>query len=239
MPVNVFTPPPYTPKIPKPQAVTTIGAAHLASGWLTAEESAWLYAQGMAHATLAVGNDGIAAHYLQGDPVGSYRASAWMPTWADAWFTALPEDVKRPRVVTDMDHLDAPVGSCWRAVGVNPLFRWIAYPPQTGQLVAHYDAPYEQTPHHKTLTSFLVYLTDTEMEGQTRFLYDSQDTRAKPFRDWSDWNRSAHPHEVQHTIRAHAGDVLWFDHRLLHDSTPMGTTRKMVVRTDILYERIT
>lgn len=193
---------------------------------------------GLRHCHVEVGNDGIASHYQQGDNIGSMRASAYSPELATMLFNKLVPYLGTVRS-TSYDGIHAPLNSEWKAVGVNPLWRWIFYPPATGQLVGHYDAPYIESDSKRTLKTLLIYLTThSRQEGTTRFLHDAQQRIPKEQRCWDDWTRVAQPHEVEIENACVAGEALLFDHRVLHDVLPMLQSYKMVIRTDIMYERI-
>lgn len=120
----------------------------------------------------------------------------------------------------------------WVAKGVNPLFRYIRYQP--GQsLVAHYDDTYQYNEFKKTLFTVIIYLDDSN--AQTRFIQDNQLHLADNLRDFNDWNRMAKDDEVILSIGAKAGDVLIFDHRVLHDATSPELI-KHILHTDIVFE---
>lgn len=122
----------------------------------------------------------------------------------------------------------------WFPIGINPLFRYIRYQPEHS-LIAHYDDTYEYNPFKKTLLTMVIYLDDSN--ATTRFLLDPQDMNNIPDsqKDFSDWNRLANPEEVLCKFEAKAGDVLIFDHRVLHDATSPAFI-KHIIRTDIVFE---
>ena len=75
--------------------------------------------------------------------------------------------------------------------------------------------------------------------GATRFLYDSQDGLAYDRKDFSDWTRQATDDDIALRVDGQAGEMLVFDHRLLHDSEILtGRGTKTIIRTDIIYERV-
>ena len=120
----------------------------------------------------------------------------------------------------------------WSAVGINPLFRYIRY--QKGNsLIVHYDDTYEYNNNKKTLLTMVIYLDDNS--ALTRFISDPQIHKPDQYKDFSDWNCLANDNEVLCSVQAKAGDVLLFDHRLLHDATSPDSI-KHILRTDIIFE---
>lgn len=120
----------------------------------------------------------------------------------------------------------------WTSKGINPLFRYVRYQP--GQsLIVHYDDTYEYNKHKKTLLTMIIYLDNSN--AKTRFVYDEQIATPNHIKDFNDWNRIANNEEVLYEIEAKAGDVLIFDHRLLHDATSPDFI-KHILRTDIIFE---
>lgn len=122
----------------------------------------------------------------------------------------------------------------WVPKGINPLFRYIRYQPGHS-LIAHYDDTYEYHQYKKTLLTMVIYLDDSN--AKTRFLIDKQDMNNIPDseKNFSDWDRLAYPEEVICQFEAKAGDVLIFDHRVLHDATSPDIV-KHILRTDIVFE---
>ncbi len=129
----------------------------------------------------------------------------------------------------------------WRAVGVNPLLRFIQYR-QGGLLIPHYDAPYEAPDGRRTLMSVLLYLADARLEadrGATRLLIDPQRNRPLSERDYADWPspEPSNSPRVLFRVQPRAGSALVLDHRILHDAdSHEGDSPKLLLRTDILFE---
>lgn len=120
----------------------------------------------------------------------------------------------------------------WVACGINPLFRYIRYQPGHS-LIVHYDDTYEYHKNKKTLMTMVIYLDNSN--AKTRFIKDKQDNIPDQYKDFRDWNRLANEEEVYLKISAKVGDVLIFDHRLLHDATEPKNI-KHILRTDIIFE---
>jgi hypothetical protein len=202
--------------------------------FLPREATTFLREQALSHATVAVGNDGILRNYQQGENIGSYRASSFNEAWADLLWKRIFPLVNDQRTSHLFDALDIQRACTCRAQGVNPLFRYIYYPPATGRLIAHYDESYAQDEHHRTLMTLIVYLTSNH-EGSTRFIKDDQHQLPKDQRDWKDWTTNANASDVLLESYPQEGTALLFDHRLLHDSLPLVQESKLVLRTDIMF----
>lgn len=219
---------------PQPLALQGIGW-HIPK-LLAEPELRVLRAHGLQHCTTPVGRDGISPNYRQGDQIGSWRASAFAPETARALWGRL-QHLDWPTTLGPLAHCDWDGHPRWRACGVNPLMRFILYRPSAGELVAHYDAPYVESMRRKTLFTLILYLSTHIGQGQTRFIQDAQDHLPLEKRDFSDWSRCARQDEVRLSCAPVQADALVFEHRLLHDSSPVVTDTKLVVRTDIFFER--
>ncbi|MBL9103762.1 MAG: NAD(+) synthase [Myxococcales bacterium] len=200
-----------------------------------ADECAQLLAAIGRHAWVPVGVDGILRNYdPEADTIGSWRLSTHDERLAGALWRRLAPHVPAVRVVdertpTDVD--DAPV---WRAVGVNPLLRFIRYR-AGGGLVPHYDSAFVASERRRTLMSVVVHLTGHA--SATRIIRDAQAGRPRREFDYADWTRYARADEVALALPSRAGSAVVIDHRVLHDSEPVTAGEKIVLRTDIFYRR--
>ena len=184
------------------------------------------------HKWLAVGNDGFANKPF--DQVGNYRLSNYNPELADRIWMRIGH-IFTEREMDAFSQTDHDNHDTWRPIGISPLFRFIKYD-QDGELIAHYDAPFIQSSTRRSLMSLVIYLTDNE-SGGTRFIKDPQRMIPVYQRDLSDWDRVARPSEVLATVWPFAGSAIAFDHRMLHDSEPLKSGEKIIIRTDIMFER--
>jgi hypothetical protein len=82
----------------------------------------------------------------------------------------------------------------------------------------------------------VIYLTG-DGTGKTRFLNDSQADKDVTIRDLSDWNRSPNEDEIALSVAPESGSALIFNHRILHDSEPTSNNTKIIIRTDIIFQR--
>lgn len=188
------------------------------------------------HHWLAVGRDGFADKPVE--EVGNYRLSNYNVQLANLLWDRLQAFLPQHRVMDEFSPTDHEGHSLWRPVGVSPLFRFIRYK-EGGQLVGHYDATYKESDERRTLMSMVIYLT-TNQRGATRFLRDEQQGKAIADYDFSDWDRAGNDDEVIARFAPEIGNAIIFDHRLLHDSEPLeaGDPEKIIIRTDIMFERV-
>jgi NAD+ synthetase len=218
------------------------GEAQIIDRLLSTEESQLLIEQVKQRDRLPVGNNGIRRDYTAGvTAVGSFRATGYSPELAATLWHRIKKLLPEERLCDQFASTDWCEHPCWRPVGINPAFRYIWYD-QGGELIVHYDAGYN--PHDgrtHSLMSLVIYLTDCSpaFGGRTRFIKDPQSALPYAQRDFSDWSRAARPEEVLAEITPAAGRALIFDHRLLHDSEPWsGHSPKIIIRTDIMFEKV-
>lgn len=188
----------------------------------------------------AVGLDGIASNYNEGDQVGSYRLSVLDSSIAEALYLRLSKFINTRFKVTSEILTDATDGSEWEFVGVNPLLRLIRYN-EGGLLVPHYDGSYKPSEDYRSLKTLVIYLEGEEGKGSTRFIKDNQIKEVnKDKLDRSDWDRLATKDEVLYESEVIGGKGLVFDHFILHDSEPLDSSSKVktIIRTDLMYKRI-
>jgi len=100
------------------------------------------------------------------------------------------------------------------ALGLNERFRFYRY--DVGQKFApHYDGSFRRPNGEQSQVTFMVYLNDDFVDGETKF-----DLR--------------YPHgEV--SVVPKAGMALLFLHHLRHEGAPVQRGRKYVLRTDVMY----
>lgn len=98
----------------------------------------------------------------------------------------------------------------WEATGLNERWRFYRYAP--GQRFRwHHDGSYRRSGYERSLLSFIVYLNDDFMGGETRFEF--QGAKIQPRR----------------------GTALVFEHPLLHEGSPPRVGTKYVMRSDVMY----
>lgn len=127
-------------------------------------------------------------------------------------------------------------GEIYRAIGINPLFRFIGYSDQ-GTLVPHYDYAYDDG-ENKTLFTLILYLTNNKTGG-TRFIPDYQeDSWEKNLDDWTIEQAKVVKSSDCFVVKPTAGNALIFPHHLLHDAEMVYDEEKLIIRTDIVCQKI-
>ena len=161
---------------------------------------------------------------------GSDRASLYNIELAKIIWDRIKNNI--PHIVqADVPTTDWEEGEAYRVVGINPLFRFINYE-NGGELVAHYDGS-SKIGQYKTLASIVIYLTDNET-GATAFLEDNQS---------NDWNKnlSDQPNYIGDSYKKYLPRgrfCVMFPHYLLHEGEMAIGERKLIIRTDIVAEKI-
>lgn len=215
------------------------GEAYKLHGLLTPQQVQELRAACVFERFVPVAINGRVQDWRAGEPSGFLRGTAFSDSLAQQLFQALPRQLLGVRTFGPQNFSDWDGHPTWVADGVNPMLRFLSYPASTGQLVAHYDAPYIETPQRRSLWTLLIYLSDNPRHGgSTRFLHDKQVGLPFDERNHDDWVRPAHPDEVALRVEHKAGDALLFEHRMLHDVEPLcGTQGKLALRTDVMFSK--
>jgi WD40 repeat protein len=112
-------------------------------------------------------------------------------------------------------------GARWRLIGLNQRFRCCRY--GGGQRFAiHRDGPYAPGPGQRSWLTAMLYLNDAaNFEGGHTVFYT---------------DRSGEQELV--SLRPEQGDLVVFSHDLWHAGQAVTSGRKYVLRTDVLYERL-
>ncbi|WCF11610.1 phytanoyl-CoA dioxygenase family protein (plasmid) [Paenibacillus thiaminolyticus] len=187
---------------------------------------------------LPVGIDGILKNYKENDDIGSWRATCYEPELAEALWNRIKSAFPSIRVMNEMSPTDWDGSYEWEPIGINPAFRFIRYN-KNELLIPHYDAPYIQDYNIRSLSTLVLYLSDNQNSGCTRFLRDKQIELPLSERNYDDWTEEASEDFVLFKVSPSKGDALIFDHRILHDSERMKDDQvKTIIRTDIMYRRI-
>ncbi len=194
---------------------------------------------------IPVGEDGMKKNFnvMSGDKIGSWRATTFSKTFSEKIWSRLQPIIPAFEYIetgTSVDALDAQV---WKAVGVNSKLSFIMYrPDDKGNLVAHYDAPFDYGDGRRTLKSLILYFNDMAINdgGSTRFIHDPQASTPPSQRNFEDWEGNATKNQIIATVPPTSGSALIFDHRVLHESEPLkGNARpKLIIRSDIVYQRV-
>lgn len=220
--------------------------ASILQSLLTEDEAAALITETSGQDWEPVGDDGIKGNFHKGiTRVGSWRLTTYNEKLATLLWERIAGRIPMTQIIPQGMQVDAQGAEVWRAVGINPAFRFIKYDPQgENRLVAHVDAPpaVNLGDDRTSLQSLVLYLTDTEegTGGRTRFLRDPQMKISPLRRNLEDWDRPAFAEEVLTTITPSIGTATIFNHRVLHDSEPLTpqASRKIIVRSDIIWKGV-
>lgn len=116
-------------------------------------------------------------------------------------------------------------GSKWIADGLNVRFRWTMYPIGT-HFVRHCDFFHKDGPNRKSFYTVNMYLNNSFGNGRTRF-YENDITDTKPF----------------YQVDPIPGRALIFiqpDKKyLIHDGETVTDNEKYLLRSDVMYKRLT
>lgn len=172
---------------------------------------------------------------------GSERNSLYNVELADLLWQRVRNHIK---AFTCTDHNIFPVeeNAIYRAVGINPLFRFIGYN-KSGMLIPHYDASFVKNDSVKSLYSLVIYLTDNE-DGATRFYREFDGgIGEKNLDDWTyekalTFNKSATTKNFWSEFLPKKCSALLFPHHMLHDSAEVLGDKKVIMRTDVMFEKI-
>jgi hypothetical protein len=174
------------------------------------------------------------------DRIGSKRTTIWSPFIAELF------NLKFAPYFTESFHCDPLTPTdwwqgnrdlCeWEYNGISPMLRFMEYG-NGGQHYAHYDAGFIYPDQvHRTLYSFVLYLSTNLHGGATRFIEDGQCAVPIWDRTHDDWIRPANDEEVMAISKPIEGNVLVFPHRMCHDVEPYtGKDPRIILRGDVLF----
>lgn len=179
--------------------------------------------------------------YITGESTyGSNRVSWYSVEFADLLWKTIRKTIDTLVVDDHTSNCSAvATDSIYRAVGINPLMRFIGYD-DGGLLVPHYDYSYIDE-NYKSLYSLVIYLT-TNKSGKTRF-HKENDVEIKALNDWP-LERALKFNEecvFDDFILEYAPvkfSAAIFPHYMLHDSMPIVNEEKIIIRTDIMFEQV-
>lgn len=176
---------------------------------------------------------------LPDDRIGSIRTTVWSPQLAAQIWSRIagliPSRTMNRHSATDWWQGDKDRVS-WTPVAMSPLLRFMRYE-SGGEHYSHYDAGFiYQDDNYRTLQSVVIYLTDAEATGATRFIRDNQQQESIWNRNHLDWTRQARPDEVIYRSLPKRGKMIIFDHRLCHDVESYHEEGpRIIIRADIVF----
>jgi hypothetical protein len=117
--------------------------------------------------------------------------------------------------------VDAKRSSGWHALGLNERFRFYRYDP--GQRFDwHYDGCFERSRGERSHLTFMIYLNGGFEGGATEFHLGTTEGFSKD--------------DPTASVIPETGMALLFDHRILHQGSPVVSGRKYVLRSDVMYQ---
>lgn len=185
---------------------------------------------------IPVGIDGILKNYKNGDKIGSYRASCFEEKLAQNLWLKIKNYFPTIREMKKDSPTNWDNHKLWKPTGINPLFRFIKYG-NNCNLVPHYDDSFIYNENKKTLSTFVIYLTENNT-GHTRFLNDPQEKLPLTERNYEDQFFKPKNEDIKLISKPITNTGIIFDHRILHDCEPVINETKIIIRTDIIYEKV-
>lgn len=124
------------------------------------------------------------------------------------------------------------LSSTFRIKEVNPMFRILSYS-KGESLVPHYDDSFVKN-NSRSLVTLLIGVEDLVEGGETQFKILEQDKKPYSERNFEDHCQLFT--EFDESIQINSGDLVLFDHRILHQSNIVKSGEKIVIRTEIIFE---
>ncbi len=171
------------------------------------------------------------------DLPGSSRLSFYSPEFAQILNEKLKfSGFEHFKYLDNLTATNGSASSVWKFIGINPMIRLIKYNVSQG-LVAHYDDSYVENKNQKSLMTLLLVISNDCTGGSTRFIKDPQESLDFATRNFSDWDRPAQPQEVILSLKPKPGSAIFFNHRVLHDGEPITSGEKIILRTELMFEK--
>ncbi|CUF19176.1 Hypothetical protein, putative [Bodo saltans] len=120
----------------------------------------------------------------------------------------------------------------WRAECLNDCFRMCCYHPG-GHFAPHYDADYVvDAVSYRSFKTMMIYLNDEYVGGETNFV-------AEHSLYWDEERKlyCAPKETIVASFKASPGDVLLFDHKILHEGAQVQSGMKWMMRSEIMYRK--
>lgn len=125
----------------------------------------------------------------------------------------------------------------WRPIGLNRNFLFAEYCRRHAGFAPHNDGATREGLNRRSYLSVIIYLSDLNDGGQTRF-YDSRALRHLDLDKRASDRWTAPDAFAIGEVACKVGRVLVFDQRLVHEGRPPPEAKaKIIIRTDIIFER--
>lgn len=125
-------------------------------------------------------------------------------------------------------------GSVFKLKEVNPMFRVLKYE-ENSELVPHYDDSFNKNEQERSLVTLLIGVSCAENGGITEFILNAQDFDSYENRNFNDLDSLVKDVDLSYQIKS--GDLVLFDHRIQHQSNKIISGEKVVIRSELIYER--
>lgn len=170
---------------------------------------------------------------------GSKRVSWYSVEFADILWARIRNHIDVMFQDNGEGYTQYGMGGWNRAVGINPLMRFIGYT-DTGMLVPHYDYEYT-TGDYRSMMTVVIYLTTNET-GATRFIKDERGPKAG-IEDWQyidavKFNETCTDEDFILKNQPVSMTAVVFPHYTLHDCEEVVGEHKLIIRTDIMCESL-
>lgn len=170
------------------------------------------------------------------EKTGSSRLSFYDENWAQIIFERIMLSGSLNPIFNEKNaNTNSKNDEQWRAIGLNPLFRVMKYN-EEDVLYPHYDDSFYQSDIRRSLKTVILVVKSADIGGATRFIKDEQLVLPFEKRDFSDKKQIAQNEQVLISFNKE-GSALIFNHRLLHDGQTIEKGEKIIIRTEIMYER--
>ncbi|OWF40651.1 uncharacterized protein LOC110463519 [Mizuhopecten yessoensis] len=120
----------------------------------------------------------------------------------------------------------------WVPTRLNKLFRLCRYHPG-GHFAPHFDGFYEEDSKNRSMKTLMVYLNGDFTGGSTNFVDDSQTLHMDETGKYC-----AEDKNILCRIQPEAGMAIIFNHHRLHEGQTLGDNKKYILRTDIMYKKV-
>lgn len=225
--------------VPKIGSVATYGQIKIIDQLITSDE-ADMFTEIFNTSNKLTANVHGRLNKMNTEHMGSDRVSWYNIELADMLFLRLNSVIEK-LVVSNTHEIPGVTNAIYRAVGINPLMRFISYN-NGGMLVPHYDYPFIKDENVLSLYTLVIYLTDNET-GATRFIHEIGAERGKNLDDFTyeqacDFNQFSTPENFILKNKPKRLTAALFPHYMLHDCENVIGEHKLIIRTDIMYEKI-
>ncbi len=125
----------------------------------------------------------------------------------------------------------------WYPYGINECFRLSLYQTGSSGFAYHYDSQLTTNEYTRSALFVFIYLNDRYNGGKTEF-FDNTNQVYNVTPDQEIKINGGIDKYTKYNVNQSVGNAVIFEHSLLHCSTPITSSTKYVLRTDVLYKSI-